>query len=632
MTRTKQEDSDTTEAHTQGHEKQKPSDIALHERDSSSFSGASHPLPLSFSLHSSSEEQTLSSRVSSDDNSNPVAPALAENAVQQETIDCPQCGEDLFHPFQNINRHEELRFCPRCQLPLALVANKYRLEKRLGEGGHGIVFLAKHVHLKLSPLRVIKFLKPEYFMNKTATHRFLREIQTTSSVSQHNQHIVRVFDDFGEIPGLGLFFVMEYLEGDTLESLLQKSPLLPIPQVIEIFYQLCDAIHAAHEGGIVHRDLKPSNIFLVERLNQSTFVKVMDFGIAKMMDSSALHLTKGHETIGTPAYMSPEQFQKEPIDHRTDIYCLGLLLYEMLVGHVPFVPKDGPEPSFLELAHSHLYQIPEQPSSVCPERQIPSPLEHIVGQALAKSPDNRFQSVHDILQILDQLRPQKTPLNLDILRDSAYAVKPSTTSNLPVISLHRHHPFDTLGLAQTRDTSPELQQILSPPVAQSNTDSPVLPGTSWPLETEVSLSNTLERVHPLFAVSEEEQNTLPSSGTEIVRPPLPAVFFQSSSIEDASHVPTLTDDVVLPSPVISPQENDEATQIEIERIHTTPKSSPQAGVGLETIPEISMSPGVQSSEMWDSSFRSPWITVVFWLVGVITLICTLWVLFLVLQR
>ena len=251
---------------------------------------------------------------------------------------CPQCGVDLEKTKEALRDIAELSFCLECHFPVMLVAGKYRLRKMLAQGGFGKVYKARHVHLDREPDRVIKILDHDVFQIKGMESRFRREVQVTGALSQLNEHIVRIYDDFGEIPKLGYFYVMEYLQGQPLTSLMANTKKLPSLRLcFHVFGQICDALEAAHNEGIIHRDIKPDNIFLVERKGDPYFVKVLDFGIAKPMDREALQSTQMTQgTLGTPPYMSPEQCHDDGLDHRSDIYALGITFYEMLVGHTPF--------------------------------------------------------------------------------------------------------------------------------------------------------------------------------------------------------------------------------------------------------------------------------------------------------
>lgn len=258
--------------------------------------------------------------------------------TETQDMKCPSCQEDLT-PYREV-KGKSLDFCLFCQFPLMPIAGKYQLTGLLGEGGFGVVYRAKHLTMTQDAERVVKILKPEVLAMAGVKERFLREVQMTAALSQRNEHIVRVYDDYGEIPKLGYFYVMELLEGRPLADYLQDRDALPaVPWCLNVFEQLCDAMQAAHERKIVHRDLKPENILLIKRGKNPYFVKVLDFGIAKPMDAESTgKLTKG--ILGTPFYMAPEQLMNQAIDHRTDIYAMGVILYEMLTGQIPLIEPE----------------------------------------------------------------------------------------------------------------------------------------------------------------------------------------------------------------------------------------------------------------------------------------------------
>ncbi len=307
---------------------------------------------------------------------------------------CPQCGADLT-PFKETG---PLSFCLQCKFPLMLVAGKYRLIKVLGEGGFGTVYLARHVQLERNADRVVKVIKPEVFATEGMDKRFIREVQVTSDISQRNEHIVRIYDDFGEIPNLGHFYVMEYLKGQALTDYISDRSNLPdLRWSFSVMAQLCDAMQAAHDENIVHRDLKPDNLLLIEKRRAPHFLKVLDFGIAKPLTeegSPSPRLTQG--ALGTPFYMSPEQGMNKGADHRADIYSMGVIFFEMLTGRIPFVPE-GQETtiSSLEVMTNKLMQDPPNPVEIAPDRGIPPKVGAVIQRALAKEPNERFQSAEE---------------------------------------------------------------------------------------------------------------------------------------------------------------------------------------------------------------------------------------------
>lgn len=311
---------------------------------------------------------------------------------------CPSCGSDTSQ-VRELLESGEFTFCPRCQFPLSLVARKYRLLRQLGEGGFGKVYLAEHVWLDVDRERVIKVIKSEALKQPGMEKRFRREVQTTSSVSRENEHIVRVYDDFGEEPKLGYFYVMEYLQGITLEDFLLELDDVPgVDLALHVFRQICEAMEVAHRKGIIHRDLKPSNVFLIQRKDDPYFVKIFDFGVAKPVDwDRSLQLTQS--PVGTPAYMSPEQCRNKDVDARADLYSLGIILYELLVGQSPFLDPADP-PTMPELIRRHISAMPPPFSDIWPDHPFPSALEQAVMTAIEKRPEDRFDSVTGFLEAI----------------------------------------------------------------------------------------------------------------------------------------------------------------------------------------------------------------------------------------
>ena len=266
---------------------------------------------------------------------------------------------------------------------------RYRIESVLGEGGMGIVYKAVHTTLR-KPL-AIKVLRPEVSKNEQIVMRFKQEAQSASQIG--NQHIIDI-SDFGELADGSTYFVMEFLGGKSLTQALEAGKF-NTDRTIYVAKQLCRALGAAHEIGIVHRDMKPDNVQLVPRGDDRDFVKVLDFGIAKVGGSTS-KLTQAGQVFGTPHYMSPEQCAGTNVDQRTDIYAVGVMLYEMATGKVPFDADN-----LMGILTKHLYENPIPPHELPPPVDVPPALEAVILKCLAKKPELRYQSMHELLLDLE---------------------------------------------------------------------------------------------------------------------------------------------------------------------------------------------------------------------------------------
>ena len=276
---------------------------------------------------------------------------------------------------------------------LGQTIGNYLVRQKLGEGGMGSVYLAEHPHIGKKV--ALKVLHAEFASNQDVVSRFFNEAKAVNDIGHPN--IVDIID-YGVIQGgLGgegmVYFIMEFLGGHTLSDLLRReSPLSP-ERALTIALSVGDALSASHKCGIVHRDLKPDNIMLVQRGREKDFVKLLDFGIAKLTgDQPGSRRTRTGIVMGTPAYMSPEQCEgRGNVDHRTDIYALGIVIYEMITGRVPFT-GDG----YGEILVQHLTQMPAAPSTI--RGVIPPHVEAIVMKALNKRPDDRYPNMDEFMK------------------------------------------------------------------------------------------------------------------------------------------------------------------------------------------------------------------------------------------
>ena len=278
------------------------------------------------------------------------------------------------------------------------IDGRYEIEGRLGEGGMGVVYQAKHV--VLGKALAMKVLRADVSKDQEIMQRFRQEAQSASAIG--SQHIIDI-SDFGQLPDGATYFIMEYLDGKELTKVIEQEQPIDPARLGHVAKQLCDALGAAHERGIVHRDMKPDNVFLVKRGKDPDFVKVLDFGIAKVGGASS-KLTKAGQVFGTPHYMSPEQCAGQSVDSRTDVYALGVILYELACGKVPFDADN-----LMGILTKHIYEQPIPLHQLPPPVDVPPGLEAVILKCLAKSTDQRYQSMAEVKADLEAWEAGQTP-------------------------------------------------------------------------------------------------------------------------------------------------------------------------------------------------------------------------------
>lgn len=276
---------------------------------------------------------------------------------------------------------------------------RYQIEGVLGEGGMGLVYKAKHT--ALGKTLAVKVLRAEVSRDSEIVTRFRQEAQSATSIG--NEHIIDI-SDFGALPDGSTYFVMEFLDGLSLTKVIEADRPIPTPRAVHIAKQICNGLGAAHERGIVHRDLKPDNIYLVSRSHDKDFIKVLDFGIAKVGGATS-KLTRAGQVFGTPHYMSPEQCAGTEVDHRTDIYALGVILYEMTCGRVPFDADN-----LMGILTKHLYENPIPPRELPPPTDVTPALEAVIMKCLAKKPEQRYQTMAEMREDLLRIEGGATPI------------------------------------------------------------------------------------------------------------------------------------------------------------------------------------------------------------------------------
>ena len=275
----------------------------------------------------------------------------------------------------------------------------FRIQRLLGVGGMGSVYLAEHP--VIGNKVAVKFLHDSLAQDPDTVWRFYQEARAAHVVGHEN--IVSIYD-LNLLPPKRYYLVMEYLDGETLSQRLQRAAV-PLGSALRILIQLCDALECAHQAGVVHRDLKPDNVFLVDRRGQKDFVKLVDFGIARLREGGkARSTTQVGILIGTPEYMSPEQCEGRAVDARSDLYALGIIAFRLATGRLPFQP-----PNLTAMLLAQIREPPPLPSSLAPS--VEPRLERAILKALAKAPEDRFQSARAfgaaLQEVLDGLRQQE---------------------------------------------------------------------------------------------------------------------------------------------------------------------------------------------------------------------------------
>lgn len=331
---------------------------------------------------------------------------MADNtqAIRFERKFCPKCRGQFEQMDTCPDDGTELRGRDNDPLVGKVFAERYTITSLLGFGGMSVVYKAQH---KLMDRTVaIKMLHAGIKGDPASLERFRLEAQAASSLN--HQNIIAVYD-FGVTPQSEAFFVMDFLDGESLADMLERKGRLPWERAVTIFKQICDGLGAAHRKSIVHRDLKPANVVLIKD-EGIEIVKLVDFGIAKLLPGAGKQqqqLTKTGEIFGSPIYMSPEQCLGKELDIRSDIYALGCLMYETLTGQPPLLGE-----TFLETLNKHVGEKPKPMNEVALDANIPAELEQIIFKCMEKDPKDRFQTTEEI-------RDQLTVLSLSITNTGA---------------------------------------------------------------------------------------------------------------------------------------------------------------------------------------------------------------------
>ena len=357
---------------------------------------------------------------------------------------CPVCGTEYA---------DEIRFCQRDGQTLRasnpggdlvgqVIADRYHITKKLGEGGMGAVYLAEHV--KMGRQSAIKVMGAGMSHDPEAISRFNREAANASRINHPN--VCAVYD-FGETEDGTIYLAMEFVEGKTLSALLKENGSLPLPRAVGLLKQCADGLQAAHDLGIVHRDLKPDNIMIVSPKGREV-VKVVDFGIAKAGTAEpGQQVTKTGLVVGTPEYMSPEQLSGDKVDGRSDIYSLALVFYRMITDTLPFLADTAQETMIKRLTDE-----PIPLAQARPDASFPPALQAVMDKALARWPQDRYGSATEFAaeaaRASEGARATATSVDTEA---RTQVVRPSDLTNAK-----------TAAIPATRVTSPAPTRKLSP--------------------------------------------------------------------------------------------------------------------------------------------------------------------------
>lgn len=296
---------------------------------------------------------------------------------------CPKCGDELV----------SIRKAPDMYLH-ETVGGKYELTEKIGEGGMGVVYLA--INESVGQKVAVKFLNKRFADDEGIVRRFINEAKSYIRVNHPNAVTLH---DYGQHDDGALFIITEFVDGRNLTQTLQENGPLPADVALDVSIQIAEVLSAAHHEGIIHRDLKPDNVMLIPSPRGRYAVKVLDFGIAKIVDDEDGPNTETGSVFGTPEFMSPEQARGDEADPRSDIYALGVIMFYMLTGKLPFRGKNK-----LVVLNKQLNEAPPRPSKMVDDIDVPARLESVILKCLNKGRLERYDSADDLLEALEDLR------------------------------------------------------------------------------------------------------------------------------------------------------------------------------------------------------------------------------------
>ena len=344
------------------------------------------------------------------------------------------------------------------------LTGRYKLLAMIGQGGMGTVYRASDSQMS-ERVVAVKVLAPHLVSDEKQVIRFEQEARAANQLRHPNTISVL---DFGRDPDGHIFMVIEFLTGEDLTAILRRGRV-DVERALYIMRQVCKSLAEAHSKGIVHRDLKPDNIFVCEIYGEKDFVKVIDFGIAKFLEDESANLTQAGKMFGTPRYLSPEQAQGKRLDNRSDLYSLGVILFECITGSPPFSAEEA-----IAVAIKHVQEAPPSLEEIAPDIVVPDAVDSLIFKLLAKRPENRHQSAEEVVASIDQAM-----LNLQgVTRVGNYtpaaAMTPARPSTIPPSSEEATRAMDSLPVGDA-DADPERTMALDhvPQAANLNTEATV---------------------------------------------------------------------------------------------------------------------------------------------------------------
>jgi hypothetical protein len=397
---------------------------------------------------------------------------------------------------QEQGTHPQHSVVPGELLAAGTQVGEYVIERKLGEGGMGMIYAASH---PIIGKRVaIKELNPAMAANPDVVARFIQEAKSVNQIRHRN--IVDIFS-FGTLHDGRHYFAMEYLDGESMAGRLARSQM-PWHEAIDVLLQVASAVEAAHRNGIAHRDLKPDNIFLSPS-PEGVFVKVLDFGIAKLLGDTPMGMSKTSAgmPIGTPTYMSPEQASGTTVDHRTDLYAFGVIVFECVAGRPPFV-----SPTLVQLLHEHMNVAPPKVADLA--QNVDSELVQLIDQLLAKNPSERPPRMNDVrtrlVAMRDRAMVEERPLYGDAMPMKVRAARKGKPVPLAFAGGALVVAIGAGVVAFRSKPPPPVPVVVAPPV-----DKPLAPAAPRPGKVTVSTNAQAMRVY--LDKSATERSTEPAA-------------------------------------------------------------------------------------------------------------------------